>query len=160
MHTKPGRLEESQSERVERLATCEPQQLQSKRHQLRKDYLSQYDFKPRINRSSWLHEKYEILDGSLQTLKCFRISRTLGRAQPVDELLANEKSKARRARAKEEANRKLNEECPFKPNVNSRSSSRMITNMIGNTRWGTPHLLYVQFQKHLSRQYIYSGTTN
>ncbi len=52
----------------------------------------------------------------------------------MDELVSNEKSKALKARAKAMADKKLQEECPFKPNVNYKTASRMITNMIADSR--------------------------
>jgi hypothetical protein len=95
-HTRPARVDENEQDRIERLFKQDQHDSEQLREQISDDYYAQFSYRPKIN----------------------KISRVLGRAASVDELVADERCKQSKARAaaKQEAAEK--QSCPFKPKTN------------------------------------------
>jgi hypothetical protein len=95
-HTRPARVGESADERIERLFKQDQHDSEQLKEQIQDDYYAQFSYRPKIN----------------------KISKVLGRAATVDELVADDRGKQSRARAAAKREAAERQSCPFKPHTN------------------------------------------
>eukprot|EP00762_Andalucia_godoyi_P002782 ANDGO_04487.mRNA.1 hypothetical protein PPTG_05772 len=93
--------DENEEERFERLAFRDKKRAEELRSRMHEQYYSQFSFKPEIN----------------------HVSKQIAKASTVDDLVSNERNKKVKQKAIEEAEKQLQNECPFKPSRVAASGS-------------------------------------